>query len=131
MLFSSTILACGLHIWCVTWSALPTWHAISIAAGLSSSVLNHSKALGQSGRTIDRIVVRSAYLVDIYAVCVQPSCMEKRLFDGILLGLSGLSYIVSKAFDDECTRLEWHALSHLLATLSHISMSSIAPNQIP
>jgi hypothetical protein len=97
---------------------------MSITAGLASSVLNHSGALKKTGRTIDRIVVRTAYLVDVYSIYVQPSSFEKRCFDAIVLGLAGASYIISKAFDDDFTRKEWHVLSHLLGTMAHISMSS-------
>jgi hypothetical protein len=107
----------------VSWTLLPTWHAVSIASGLVSSLLNHGHILKKTGRTLDRIVVRTAFVIDVYSIYLQPSCPEKKYFDACILGLAGLSYLISKAFVDTCTRKEWHVMSHCLGTLAHISMS--------
>ena len=122
MLFFSTLFATGAHIVCVSWATLPKWHAYSIAAGLATSILNHGQ-LVRRGRTIDRIIVRAAYVIDVYSIVVQPSCPAKKTFDALILGLAGISYVISKTFNNDCLRKEWHVLSHLLATLAHISMS--------
>lgn len=124
----STLISVYAHYEFVTWSAVPTWQAVSIISGLVTSVINHGF---HRWRNLDRIVVRSAYVVDMVSIYLQPSCAEKKIFDSLLLSISGASYIISKTFDDEKTRKEGHALSHFLATLTHISMSCPTPCSVP